>query len=328
MLYGLEGIVLNTTSMQRLETAHRTLLKEIQALPKRTATPAIHILTGALPIEAEVDRRKLLMLPTLAENPMMTRILHRQMAIKDHKASSWVMDIQAKLYKYDLPHLPYVIENQPSKEIWKKQVDKAISKFWTNALELEADKKSTLRFLNKSFSPSKAHQVWKHASNTVADVRKSTYKARMLTGVYILQATRAAFNQTSNRTCPMCSGDDEDMVHFISTCPTLDSVRTPLMNRMLESIPRVYADHPHNWNDEMITQLTLDSSHHKIAEILPNVASYIPLIEKQARLLTFALHKARVLHLDEEIQSKNKYQKKGKPKKSTAPQVKLILEHA
>ena len=128
-------------------------------------------------------------------------------------------------------------------------------------------------------------------------------KARMLTGVYILQANRAAFNQTNNKICPLCSDGEEDLVHFICLCSTLERFRTPMMGKLMEIFPLVISNHPSNWSAEQKTQLIMDSSHDKVLDLVPNVADFIPQIEKKARLLTFALHRERAKLLDEKSSS-------------------------
>ena len=53
LLYGLEIVRLNENELQQLERYHLNTLRQIQSLPKRTASSAVYMLLGALPIEAE-----------------------------------------------------------------------------------------------------------------------------------------------------------------------------------------------------------------------------------------------------------------------------------
>ena len=156
---------------------------------------------------------------------------------------------------------------------------------------------STLQFLHKCFTPNNPHISWQYVSHSVYDVRRSTIKGKMLAGVYILQSTRAAFNQTMNKTCQLCLIKDEDMVHFLCKCPVLDSVRKPLLCSLFAAVPYTVNDHPSAWCPKLLTQFILDVSHPKIHDICPLVASYIPQIEQHARYMCFALHKARSMRL-------------------------------
>jgi hypothetical protein len=150
VLYGLDAININITNMRRLETAHRGLIRSLQGLPKRTANAAVYILSGALPIEALIDRKRLTMVPSLANNPTLSNIIYRQIAVKDHTSSSWVIKTQSILRKYGLPHMTEVMESESTKEAWKKGVDKAIHGHWKKEIETEAYSKSSTCFLNRT----------------------------------------------------------------------------------------------------------------------------------------------------------------------------------
>ena len=51
LLYGLEILPLNKTHIATLETIHKNSLRMIQSLPERTATAAVYLLLGALPVD-------------------------------------------------------------------------------------------------------------------------------------------------------------------------------------------------------------------------------------------------------------------------------------
>jgi hypothetical protein len=129
ILYSLEMINLTTPILNKLETAHRTFLKQIQSLPTRTANPALYILLGALPLEAHIDQRLLTSIPALSDNPTIFHALARQIAMKDRGAGSWTRKAQHLLNKYDLPQLLEILEGETSKLQWKNQVKMAIHKF-------------------------------------------------------------------------------------------------------------------------------------------------------------------------------------------------------
>ena len=59
LLYGLEMLPLNQKQLDILSRSHTKTLRNLQALPTRTATCAVFLLLGALPIEAEIHRRQL-----------------------------------------------------------------------------------------------------------------------------------------------------------------------------------------------------------------------------------------------------------------------------
>ena len=298
MLYGLEAIDINAPNLERLEVAHRSLIRNIQSLPRRTASASLYILSGILPIEAITDKKRLTLIPSLAKNPTVHDLIFRQIAVKEVTSRSWTVQTQAKLRKYDLDHITDVIRSRLSKEAWKEKVDKAINSHWARKIQQEAAEKSSLKYLNNTFVPNSPHLVWNATSTDPRDVRRAVIKARMLSGSYILQHNRAAFNQTCDRTCPLCDEADEDVPHFLLECSATDHLRKPIINNIIDIIPLVYEDHPSKcWNSQQITQLILDPSHPSVIERLPLSTRELFAIEAKSRSLCFTLHRYRALTL-------------------------------
>ena len=55
------------------------------------------------------------------------------------------------------------------------------------------------------------------------EVTRFSAKLKPMTGTYLLQPTRVAFNHT----CMLCCCGDEGMINFNLTCDTLEAVRLP-----------------------------------------------------------------------------------------------------
>jgi hypothetical protein len=298
LLYNLEVIDINETNLKRLEVAHRRFLRNIQSLPTRTATPALYILTGVLPIEAQIDQRRLCMIPSLAENPTILTLLTRQIAMKDGKSHSWIVKTQDALHKYKLPTLLQVIIEQVDRLKWKSLVKTAISSHWKKQIEKEATVKSTLSRLNPMFDPKKTHPLWSTTSNCPRDVRKAIVKAKLLTETYTLQYNKAIFNQTRNATCTLCQGADENPAHFLLDCPVFQNDREGGLKQTLQGIPLVYQDHPiQGWETTDLVQLLLDATHPTVAKRLPLQKEDLQILEKGSRNLVYRLHTRRALLL-------------------------------
>ena len=111
---------------------------------------------------------------------------------------------------------------------------------WIRALDrttresLGAAGKLSLKYLDtNAASPSTAHHLWPREGCTSRKRVAASYRAKMVSGSYILQATRARFNQ--NRvipTCPMCKSAPEDLPHFVLACPSLSTPRDKLLPRI------------------------------------------------------------------------------------------------
>ena len=82
ILYGLEVIYLTKTQLNQLERYHLLVLRHIQALPQRTASSAVYMFLGALPIEAEIHKRQLSLLHAVisSDNKCLRDVVKRQLA--------------------------------------------------------------------------------------------------------------------------------------------------------------------------------------------------------------------------------------------------------
>ena len=67
-LYSLEVLPLTDTQIVQLQIFHISSLKRIQSLPERTASSAVQLLLGALPVQAEIHKRQLSQLHSIANS--------------------------------------------------------------------------------------------------------------------------------------------------------------------------------------------------------------------------------------------------------------------
>ena len=68
------------------------------------------------------------------------------------------------------------------------------------------------------------HLVWS-SIESVAEVKKGVIKARVLTGVYILQSNRRSFSCGAlDPTCQFCRLENEDIYHMVTRCPAYHEV--------------------------------------------------------------------------------------------------------
>ena len=180
----------------------------------------------------------------------------------------------------------------------KSQVKREVIKYWSESIESEAQEKSTLAHLNKVHSS--PHLIWKACAHDPRAVRRANTKARLLSGTYILQSNRAAFNQTKITTCPLCERGDEDIHHFLISCEALEPVRKSRLACVLDAIPQVYKRLPYIISSPRhLVQIVLDPSHPLITEILPLKQHEMIEIEKESQILCYKLHQARCKYLND-----------------------------
>jgi hypothetical protein len=59
LMYGMELIIPKTTALEQLERYQTKLLKQVLSLPPNTPDPAVYLLSGTLPVEAQLHIRAL-----------------------------------------------------------------------------------------------------------------------------------------------------------------------------------------------------------------------------------------------------------------------------
>ena len=59
LMYGLESVYLSKSDISKLELYQRKVLRQILHLPERVVSSAIYILSGHLPLEVDLHKRRL-----------------------------------------------------------------------------------------------------------------------------------------------------------------------------------------------------------------------------------------------------------------------------
>jgi hypothetical protein len=241
LLYGLEALVLGKTEMKSLEDYHRKNLRHIQHLPRSTAIPAIYLLTGSAPIEAQIHIKTLTLFRNIVAPDMkspsavfLRELILRQLAMKELESASWTSHVRKLLNRYDLPTAYSIITNAPLKRHWKHTVKQAVFMEWSNQLREDATERTTLKFINlPSCLIGQMHPVWQHLY-TPLGIRMATVKAQLMVQRYALTTSPTAGARKSE-TCPLCKSGPETTEHFLLTCSVLSKQRYPYLLRVLQT---------------------------------------------------------------------------------------------
>lgn len=267
LLYGLDVIHLTKTDVQKLSTYYTKLLKQIQHLPERTSTSAVHLITGQLPIEAEIHKKKLVLMRNISvnEGSVENEIAWRQLAMKSSDSNSWFIELVRLAELYELPSPHFLIANKTNKDAWRKLVSANINKHWSEKLKLDASNKSTLKHLNyEDCQIGKVHSVWYSCGTEKFEVTRACVKAKLLCGVYLLQSDKSKFSrQPITSLCPLCMNDIEDRQHFLLTCKELSHIRDRFLLRIRECLlNEINASLVQEilGSNELLLQLVIDSS--------------------------------------------------------------------
>ena len=228
-------MTLSNSEIQKLNQFHKKFLKQVMHLHERTADGAVYILSGQLPLVTDLHKRVLGTLGSvLRSNSTERELAERQILLKDKKSKSWFVYVGPILSQYNLPSTIDLLNTEISKEAWKQTVDKHVSAYWVDKIKLEASEKSSLKFLNtQNYKIGEVHYLWKNAGFNLMAIKKAGFKAKLMTGTYVLQSNRAKFNQYSvNPTCLLCGDDAEDMIHFLLKCRCLSEPRDQFMEKI------------------------------------------------------------------------------------------------
>jgi hypothetical protein len=258
LLYGLEILPLSKTHLDILNKFHMKTLRNFQSLPSRTAKGATFPLIGALPLEAEIHRRQLSFLHNiLACNNTTIRDLAELVLIDIDNPLSFFCITSQLLHQYELPDINTLAKNQPKKISWKHTVREAVRKHWLKILPEDIENKSTLVNLQKDLLKfGSTHQVWDSLQSTVSDVKKGIIKARLLTGTCMLQAMRSKYSTGKESTiCKCCGIENEDITHFLLSCPALFQKRKLYYSQLKESVINMIAID--KWNIQFSSKLDI-----------------------------------------------------------------------
>ena len=238
MLYGLEAIILPQTIVMKLERAYKEILRNIQGLRQNVASVAIYLLIGLLPVQAELHLRILILFGAIMRldvNAALYQLARRQLATQVNPKSSWFGYVKEIARRYNLLHLVQSsVDIRYSKEEWKALICPTIQDHWFHELQVKALQHSSLAFLDVlHLQVGEHHPVWPMDAPSYG-ILAASYRAKMLAGSYILQSTRARYNQHEvDPTCPLCNAAVEDPPHFLLECTALSGVRDPLIQKRL-----------------------------------------------------------------------------------------------
>ncbi|CAG2186181.1 unnamed protein product [Mytilus edulis] len=85
LLYGMELLLPKTAMLLQLEKFQKRLLKQLLSLPTSTPDPAVYILSGILPVEAQIDKRALGLFNNICnqdESSTEKQLARRQISVK------------------------------------------------------------------------------------------------------------------------------------------------------------------------------------------------------------------------------------------------------
>lgn len=225
-MYGLDALCLNQKDYNLLETFYKRILRQITHLPTTTATPALYLLTGCLPAEAQHHLATLSLFGRIARRmgSIERELAFRQVAMKDPNSNSWFSNIRRILALYNLPPAITILQSPTTKQAWKRQCTDAVNRTWMTKLKDRAAGMKSLKYLNTDACKiGSVHPVWQCGSDPV-QARMAAIHAKLLVQRYPLASSHCAGKRQSPN-CPACNVATEDLEHFLLKCNQLQHTR-------------------------------------------------------------------------------------------------------
>lgn len=229
LLYGIEATIPSKQELEDMEKFHRKILRQIQGLPESTATEAIYILSGDLPIQLQYHMRVLTLFGSICRLSMdhpLRRMAKRQMATQAQTSKSWFSRAKQIGELYEL-NLDSQLCSPWPKRTWKKFIQERIRIYHHYETSRAAQKKSSLKWV-KVREGKGSHPIWKTCRANKRMLSGANIRARLLVGRYPTQALRAKFEKQSP-TCQQCHQGEEDTLHMVAKCEKTRHLREELL---------------------------------------------------------------------------------------------------
>ena len=225
LLYGLEAVNLSAAQHDEIAAFHKDLLRRIQGLPRYTASEAIYLLIGTLPLEAEIDIRTLTLFGAISrsQNQTLKLMASRQLSM-DNKLS-WFYKARSIALKYGI-NIENMFETPWRKNTWKMYIQQTIKDYWVLKLLKGKLEKSTLGMLDVCYDDSLTpHPLWQACMSNPRHVPAAVTRAKLITGTYPTMAKKAQMGSNHQAECLLCGEDVEDTAHMLANCKELNDTR-------------------------------------------------------------------------------------------------------
>ncbi|CAC5382256.1 unnamed protein product [Mytilus coruscus] len=289
MLYGLEIVIPRGRCLETLNIQFKKILKQLLSLPKTVADPVIYIISGMLPVEAQIDVKILTFYGNITRQEKSSiewQLAERQLNVKS------------------------INMNPISKYQWKSEITSKIQKFWTEKILNQAKLSTSLKYLSLIYTPGRCHPIAKTNSMNSREIIRIPTKLKIATGSYILQAVRAKYiNNSELSICKLCNETEETLPHFLLTCKSLEDIRKPILEDLINSCSEELAIF--DIRDEYFDILQLIIDPFVYLSMLRNEKAFKviqKIIDPKCRRLCYNLHceRYRLLQLDDIKKKKKK----------------------
>ena len=236
LTYGLEIVLPSGKNMECLQMYFKKLLKQLLSLPNNVADISIYILSGLLPIEAEIHLKALSLFGNITRakrSSVELKLADRQLLLKNRNNHSWFVDIKKICLKYDIQQCYQFLTNPLTKSKWKTLIKEKVCDYWADRINNITRYYSSLKYIEGSYTIGKIHPLLSTNTSCTRDINRIPVRVKLATGTCILQFNRAKFNSGYiSPLCKLCNENNEELSHFLLYCPILENERKQLLSQI------------------------------------------------------------------------------------------------
>ena len=216
---GLSSFALRTTQLEPLALFQRKTLKSILKLSKTAPTPAIHFLTGELPIEGIIhkDIFSLFYCVWYNSDTKIYDVIKYLSKYSTENSRTWSAHLRHLCQKYEMED-PFVslCKDPPSKSAYKQLVATKITAHYERTLRQTASTNSHMEYLNVSTVGLRGrHHPALFNMVTTHEVQFSSPHLKFLSGNYLTYQTKSDLSGGFPH-CRIYKCDSETVNHVIS----------------------------------------------------------------------------------------------------------------
>ena len=232
---GLSSLSLRTAQLEPLALFQRKALKSILKLSKTASTPAIHFLTGELPIEGKIHKDIFSLFYSIWCNPdiKIHDIVKYLTQHSTENSRTWSAQLRHLCDRYGLEN-PFILlcKDPPTKTEYKELVTTKITVYFENELRQLASTNSCMEYLNVSTFGLRGryHPALSGMINT-REVQQSRSHLKFLTANYLTYKKKAEQSGGSPH-CRICMNESESICHVISSCMGMAEQREKLLSEL------------------------------------------------------------------------------------------------
>ena len=231
---GLSTLAIRKDQMEPLANFQRKMLKSCVKVSKFAATPAIHFLTGELPIEGQIhqDVFSLFFNVWTNQKTKIFEITKYLLETSNENSRTWSVYVRNLCKRYGMQDLLTLLSyTAPKKESFMEDVKTKISSYYECELRQKANENSAMRFFNVSLTGLRGRLYYTlNDVNNSRQVKWMIPHTQMLIGCYF---TGFLLSKQETQFCPLCKTSVttyvDSLVHLLVICGTLAEERERLL---------------------------------------------------------------------------------------------------